>query len=48
MDALKTELGKSPQQTITQGTGRRAKTVDNPDFISNSDLGTMIQNRAYP
>lgn len=48
MDALKTELGKSPQQTITQGTGRRAKTVDNPDFISNTDLGTMIQNRAYP
>lgn len=40
MDALKTELGKSPQQTIIQGTG--------PDFISNTDLGVMIQNRAYP
>lgn len=48
MDALKTELGKSPKQTITQGTGKRAKTVDNPDFISNTDLGTMIQNRTYP
>lgn len=48
MDALKTELGKSPQATITQGTGKRAKTIDNPDFISNTDLGTMIQNRAYP
>ena len=45
---LKTELGKSPQQTITQGTGKRAKTVDNPNFISNTDLGTMIQNRTYP
>lgn len=48
MDALKTELGKSPQATITQGTGKKAKTIDNPDFISNTDLGTMIQNRAYP
>lgn len=48
MDALKTELGKSPQATITQGTGKRAKTVDNPDFISNTELGTMIQNRSYP
>ena len=48
MDALKTEVGKSPQATITQGTGKRAKTVDNPDFISNIDLGTMIKNRTYP
>lgn len=48
MDALKTELGKSPQPTITQGTGKKAKTVDNPDFISNTDLGVMIQDRAYP
>lgn len=48
MDALKTELGKSPAQTITKGTGKKAKTVDNPEFISNTDLGTMIQNRAYP
>lgn len=48
MDALKTELGKSPRATITQGTGKRANTVNNPDFISNTDLGTMIQNRAYP
>lgn len=48
MDALKTELGKSPSKTMTQGTGRKAKTVDDPNFISNTDLGTMIQNREYP
>ena len=48
MDELKLKVGKSPQKTITQGTGRRAQTIDNPDYISNLELGEMISNRAYP
>lgn len=48
MDELKLKVGKSPQKTITQGTGRRAQTIDNPDYISNLELGEIINNRAYP
>ena len=48
LDALKTELGKSPEKTIIKGTGKKATTVDNPDFISNTGLGKMIQERTYP
>ena len=47
MDELKLKVGKSPQKTITQGTGKRAKTIDNPDYISNLELGEMIESRAY-
>lgn len=48
LDAMKTEFGKSPAATITQGKGKRATQVPNPEFLSNTDLGTMIQKRAYP
>lgn len=48
MDELKLKVGKSPQKTITQGTGRRAQTIDNPDYISNLELGEMIKSKAYP
>lgn len=48
MDELKLKVGKSSQKTITQGTGKRAKTIDNPDYISNLELGEMIESKAYP
>lgn len=48
LDAMKTEFGRSPAATITQGKGKRATEVANPDFLSNTDLGTMIQERTYP
>lgn len=48
MDDLKLKVGKSPQKTITQGTGRQAQTIDNPDYISNLELGEMIESKAYP
>ena len=45
LDALKIELGKSPEMKIPV---KRGKPKDNPDFISNTDLGKMIQERTYP
>ncbi len=48
LDAMKTEFGKSPVSTITTGKGKRVTQTPNPDFLSNTDLGTMIQNRTYP
>ena len=48
LDVLKTDFKKSPNATITQGSGKKAKEVPNPDYLSNTDLGLMIQNRTYP
>lgn len=41
LDALKTELGKSPKEFIKKG-------KKNDDFISNTKLGEMIRDRTYP